>query len=83
MGKILSLILGTAAVVLGIWGLVAWWQAFLQVLKGVIPVILILGGGMAVFLGIVELKDSLGIEKEKAEETREEPAEASEEKAEK
>ena len=80
MGKILSVILGMIAVFLGVWGLVAWWSAFVQILKGCVPALLILIGGIAVFLGIVELKDSLGLSREKTEEIKEEATETAEKK---
>ncbi len=53
-----TLIGGAIAAVLGIIGLSVWFKAFLQVLAGSIPVILLLGGGLAVYLGFDELKDN-------------------------
>jgi cell division protein FtsB len=35
-----------------------WWKPFLQLLAGAIPVMLLLGGGLALYLGFDELKDS-------------------------
>jgi hypothetical protein len=48
---------GVIALILGIIGLIVWWGSFLILLKGGIPVILILGGALATYLGIEELKD--------------------------
>jgi len=59
MGKVLGLLIGTAAVVAGLYLLVAWRGEFLAVLKGVMPVVFILGGGIAVMSGFSEWKDSL------------------------
>ncbi len=47
---------GIVALILGFVGLVAWWSEFFRVLKGVIPIILVLGGALAVYLGIEDIK---------------------------
>ena len=66
MGKILSIVGGTAAIVLGILGLIGWWWSFLELLKGCVPCFLILGGLIALLAGISELKDELSSKKEEA-----------------
>jgi hypothetical protein len=53
-----TLIGGAIAAALGLIGLVIWWGEFLMVLAGIIPVMLLLGGGLAVYLGFDELKDT-------------------------
>jgi len=53
-----TLIGGAVASVLGLIGLSIWFPAFLQVLAGSIPVMLLLGGGLALYLGFDELKDT-------------------------
>ena len=53
-----TLIGGAIAAVLGIIGLSVWWKPFLQLLAGAIPAMLLLGGGLAVYPGFDELKDS-------------------------
>ena len=53
---------GLIALVLGIIGIVVWWCPLLEILMGVIPVILILGGALAAFLGIERIKDKRGVE---------------------
>jgi len=53
-----TLVGGIIALILGLIGLVYWWQAFVIMLQAVIPVILILGGALAVYLGIEEWKDA-------------------------
>jgi hypothetical protein len=53
-----TLIGGAVAAVLGIIGLSVWWKPFLQLLAGAIPAMLVLGGGLAIYLGFDELKDS-------------------------
>ncbi len=53
-----TLIGGAVAAVLGLIGLSVWFGAFLQLLAGAIPVMLLLGGGLALYLGFDELKDT-------------------------
>jgi len=53
-----TLIGGAVAVLLGVVGLAVWFGAFLNLLAGCIPPVLLLGGGLALYLGFDELKDS-------------------------
>jgi len=53
-----TLIGGAVAAALGLIGLVIWWGSFLMVLKGSVPIMLLLGGGLAIYLGFDELKDT-------------------------
>ena len=53
-----TLIGGAIAAVLGVIGVSIWWKPFLQLLAGAIPIMLLLGGGLALYLGFDELKDS-------------------------
>jgi hypothetical protein len=53
-----TLIGGAIAAVLGLIGLSVWWKPFLQLLAGAIPIMLLLGGGLALYLGFDELKDT-------------------------
>ena len=53
-----TLIGGAVAAALGLIGLVIWWGSFLMVIKGTIPIMLLLGGGLAIYLGFDELKDT-------------------------
>jgi len=57
-----TLIGGVIAFVLGIIGLSVWFGAFVQIVIGAIPVMLLLGGALAIYLGFDELKDSLKAE---------------------
>jgi len=43
-----TLIGGAVAAALGLIGLVIWWGSFLMVIKGTIPIMLLLGGGLAI-----------------------------------
>ena len=53
-----TLIGGVVVTVLGLIGLVAWFPEFLAVVVGTIPIMLLLGGALAIYLGVDELKDS-------------------------
>jgi len=53
-----TLIGGAIAAVLGLIGLSVWYKPFLQLLAGSIPVMLLIGGGLALYLGFDELKDT-------------------------
>ncbi|MFP4532709.1 MAG: hypothetical protein ACLFNS_08500 [Desulfobacterales bacterium] len=53
-----TLIGGAIAAVIGVIGLAIWFNAFLQLLAGAVPVMLLLGGCLALYLGFDELKDT-------------------------
>jgi len=72
MGKIASIIGGTAAAVVGLILIFVWNKAFVLGLEFLIMFALILGGVIAVIAGISEIKDSLAAKKE---EPKEEPKE--------
>ncbi len=55
-----TLIGGAIAVAIGIIGVLVWWKSFFSILAGFIPVMLVLGGGLAIYLGFDELKDTWG-----------------------
>jgi hypothetical protein len=59
-----TLIGGAVAAVLGLIGLAVWWKPFLTLLAGSIPVALLIGGGLALYLGFDELKDTWKKDKE-------------------
>lgn len=66
VSKYLSLIGGLVAIVLGVAGLVSWWEEYvIGFLKSGLVLILLLGGVLAVIAGIGEIKDSLEEKKEK------------------
>ncbi|MFA5110261.1 MAG: hypothetical protein WC443_02530 [Desulfobaccales bacterium] len=54
-----ALVGGLVAVALGLIGLGMWWQYFLGLLAGGLPLLLLLGGALAVYLGFEETKDKL------------------------
>jgi len=54
---------GLVALVLGIVGIVMWWEYFVKALMAGIPVMLLLGGALATYLGIEEIKDKKAAER--------------------
>ena len=59
MGALWLVIGGILAIIVGIIGLIKWWILFLKGLGAILPVLFILGGSIALFIGFTELKDSL------------------------
>ena len=57
-GYMKTLVGGVIAAILGVIGIVVWFPQFLVVLAGTIPVMLLLGGALAIYLGVDELKDT-------------------------
>ena len=47
---------GIVALIIGFVGVIGWWGEFLRLLKGGIPLILVLGGALAIYLGIEGIK---------------------------
>jgi hypothetical protein len=64
-----KLIGGTLALIIGFLGLAFWWYEFLTILKGVVPIIFVLGGILFIYQGIQHTKtttaSSSGREKKK------------------
>ncbi len=58
MNKMTSIVGGGVAAILGILGLIFWWDSFMTILKGGIPIILLLGGIISLVAGISELKET-------------------------
>jgi len=53
----LALAGGVIAVVLGLFGIAYWWGELLTLIKGGLPVMFILGGALAGYLGFEEIRD--------------------------
>ena len=74
------LISGFISVILGIIGFSIWWNAFLIAMKGIVPIMLILGGILAVYIGIDAIEDQAREERkrqdEKLQKTRDEMEQA-------
>ncbi len=48
---------GLGALILGIIGIIGWWSQFISLLMGSVPLMLVLGGALAAYLGFEEIKD--------------------------
>ena len=70
------LISGLVSVTLGVIGFSLWWSDLVIILKGGIPIMLLLGGILAVYVGLDAMQDRMREERQKQEEkldkTREE-----------
>lgn len=53
----MALVGGLIALILGIFGIITWWGFFVKALAAGVPAMLILGGALATYLGIEEIKD--------------------------
>lgn len=63
MGKYMSIIIGGVIAIIGLIGLINWWGAFVTLLKGSIPAMMIFGGVIAVIAGMSEMKDEAAAKK--------------------
>lgn len=57
MNKMSGIIGGGIAVVIGILGLILWLDSFIAILKGTVPIILLLGGIISLVAGISEIRE--------------------------
>ncbi|OGP70801.1 MAG: hypothetical protein A2W09_07145 [Deltaproteobacteria bacterium RBG_16_50_11] len=71
MSNVLGIVIGVVVVIVGFILLGFWWLPFMAVLKGIIPIFLILIGAGALVYFISEIKSKLEIEKEKVPSTEE------------
>ena len=65
MSNLLGIIIGLVAIIVGFVLLVVWWTMFTAVLKGIVPILLILIGAGALIFFISEIKSKLSMGKEK------------------
>ncbi len=62
------LIGGIVSVILGVIGFSLWWIDFVTILKGGIPILLILGGVLAVYVGLDAMQDKIREDRQKQDE---------------
>jgi len=58
MSNIVSIVGGGIAIIIGLLGLILWWDFLIAILKGGIPILLLLGGIISLMVGISEIKES-------------------------
>ncbi len=67
---------GFIAAVLGLVGLIEWRQDFFVIIKGALPIMLLLGGILAIYVGLDDIQEKVRDERERhageLEKTREE-----------
>ena len=59
------LISGILSVIVGVIGFIFWWNDFVIILKGGIPIMLILFGVLAVYVGLDAMQDRMKEERRK------------------
>lgn len=66
---------GGIAAVLGLVSLIYWFGDFMAIIRGALPISLLLGGALAVYVGIDEIQDKLHEERQKQDEKLEQAKE--------
>ncbi len=62
------LIGGIISAILGLISLIFCWSAFLILIKGAFPIFLLLGGALAIYVGLDELQEKIREERQRQEE---------------
>ena len=57
------LIGGIISGIIGLVSLIFWWGDFMTIVKGAFPICLLLGGALAVYVGIDEMQEKMNEEK--------------------
>ncbi len=60
---------GGVSAILGLIGFFVWWSDFLAIIKGGLPILLLAGGILAIYVGIDEAQDKLREERQRQEES--------------
>ena len=60
MGKYAHLLGGAAAIGAGVWMIRATWPLCWHAILAVVPLVLVLGGGLAIVIGLAEIADHFG-----------------------
>ena len=66
MGKYLTVVLGVAAIVFGMWGIVTTWPLLWIAITAIVPPLFVLGGLLAVMVGVGEIRDIFAARKTQA-----------------
>ena len=59
MGAYLTVLLGLVAIVCGMWGIVSTWPLFWTAITAILPPLCVLGGLLAILVGLGEIRESL------------------------
>lgn len=74
-----ALIIGAIVIVLGVAGIILWFKPFVEVLKGAVPPMFVMGGLLAVIAGVTTIRDEIEARKWEEERKKEEEAKKAEE----
>jgi small neutral amino acid transporter SnatA (MarC family) len=64
----LLLIGGIVSSILGLIGFFFWWSAFIAILQGGVPILLILGGILAIYVGVDSMQDKMREDRQRQDE---------------
>lgn len=59
---------GVIAAVFGLISLIFWWADFLAIIRGALPIFLLMGGALAVYVGFDEIQDKIREERQRQDE---------------
>lgn len=59
---------GVIAAVIGLISLIFWWADFINLLQGALPIFLLLGGALAIYVGFDEIQDKIREERQRQDE---------------
>jgi hypothetical protein len=59
---------GAIAAVIGLISLIFWWGDFIDLLQGALPIFLLLGGALAIYVGFDEIQDKIRDERQRQDE---------------
>ena len=57
-----NIVFGLVAIALGLWGLSTWWWSVTELLRGLIPLLLILIGPVALGAGVTRMREKSEME---------------------
>lgn len=56
---------GVIAAVFGLISLIFWWADFLTIIRGALPIFMLLGGALAIYVGFDEIQDKIREERQR------------------
>jgi len=62
------LTVGVGTAIFGLISLIFWWTDFLTIIRGALPIFLLLGGALAIYVGFDEMQDKIREERQRQDE---------------
>ena len=59
---------GVITAVFGLISLIYWWGHFLNLIQGALPIFMLLGGALAIYVGFDEIQDKIRAERQRLDE---------------